>query len=346
MILEKKYINYLASSLNRFTSKPNNTYNFRCPFCNDSKKSKSIARGYLLNRSGKYNYYCHNCHISLSFRQFLEQTNVVLYDEYIRELYDDTPIEKIISLPNNHIFSTSTSLRIDLPKISNLKPSHPAKQYIISRAIPTYYHSRLFYTDNFKSFTNKIVPDTFQDVSIEESRIIIPMYGRDKSLIGFQGRSISENSNTIRYITKLIKPDYPKIFNLDITDFNRKFYAMEGPFDAMFITNSIASCGGLITSEILQSSLPVDNAVIVYDNEPRNPEIIKNVSKAISQGFSVCIWPKSMYNKDINDMILAEKHSSSEQILKTSEYIKHTIDSNTFFGLEAELMLSSWKQYK
>ena len=40
--------------------KKNNVYNFSCQYCGDSKKDKFKARGYLLEKKGNYNYFCHN----------------------------------------------------------------------------------------------------------------------------------------------------------------------------------------------------------------------------------------------------------------------------------------------
>ena len=34
-----------------------------------------------------------------------------------------------------------------------------------------------------------------------------------------------------------------------------------------------------------------DKITIVYDNEPRKPETVAKIEKAIKEGFSVVIWP-------------------------------------------------------
>jgi hypothetical protein len=76
-----------------------------------------------------------------------------------------------------------------------------------------------------------------------------------------------------------------------------------------------------------------DNGVFVFDNEPRNKEIHKRIEKLIRDGKSVCIWPSSIQQKDINDMVLAGLQN-----------VEKIIDDNTFTGLEANLKLMSWRK--
>ena len=47
------------------------------------------------------------------------------------------------------------------------------------------------------------------------------------------------------------------------------------------------------------------NYIWVFDNEPRNREIVKRISNTIDRGEQVIIWPTHIVEKDINDMALA-----------------------------------------
>jgi uncharacterized protein with PhoU and TrkA domain len=72
--------------------------------------------------------------------------------------------------------------------------------------------------------------------------------------------------------------------------------------------------------------------VFVFDNEPRNPELCKQILKCINKGNKICIWPSSITKKDINDMVLVGLNP-------------HTIiDSNTYNGLEALIRFNEWKK--
>ncbi len=81
--------------------------------------------------------------------------------------------------------------------------------------------------------------------------------------------------------------------------------------------------------------MPIEQAIVVFDNEPRAPEIVKKLSQIIEDGFEVCIWPKTIDDKDINDMVLNGLSPS---------VIKDTINSNKFSGLKAKMALSDWSK--
>jgi len=76
----------------------------------------------------------------------------------------------------------------------------------------------------------------------------------------------------------------------------------------------------------------ISNPVWIYDNEPRNREILNRISRTIDSGDSVVIWPSHIQEKDINDMILSGLD------------VKKVIESNTYSGLEAKLKFTTWKK--
>jgi len=73
----------------------------------------------------------------------------------------------------------------------------------------------------------------------------------------------------------------------------------------------------------------------VLDNERRNVQIVDALKKVITNGYSVCIWPDSVKEKDINEMIISGK---------TTDDIVEIIDNNTYSGLQANFQLSQWKR--
>ena len=77
------------------------------------------------------------------------------------------------------------------------------------------------------------------------------------------------------------------------------------------------------------------NSVYVFDNEPRNKEIVNKLEKIILKNYKVCIWPKSLKYKDINDMIIAGM---------TPVEIQTIIDNNTFSKLSAQQQLNNYKE--
>ena len=113
----------------------------------------------------------------------------------------------------------------------------------------------------------------------------------------------------------------------------RPIFVFEGPFDALMINNSFAMMGSDIrTPEIRSVSDGSDNLVFVYDNEPRNREIVARIERCIERGDRTVIWPSNIREKDINDMILS------------GHDVQKVIESNTYDGLEAKLKFTTWKR--
>ena len=152
------------------------------------------------------------------------------------------------------------------------------------------------------------------------------MYDEDKILIGFQGRSLGPNS--VKYITVMINEDAPKIYGLDQIDYEKPIYIIEGPFDATLVQNAVAMCG----SDLDIRSFGWSDYIYVYDNEPRNREIVNRIAKTIDRGDKVVIWPKSIVEKDINDMVLG------------GHKIMSVLESNTYSGLQAKVKFNNWKK--
>ena len=148
-------------------------------------------------------------------------------------------------------------------------------------------------------------------------------------MFGYQGRRLNEtvDKDSQRYYTIILNESYPKIFGLDTVDMDRKFYVFEGPIDSMFIPNSTAMLGGTLFGN--------DNAVIVYDNEPRNEEICKKIQKAINRGYKVCIWPENVVEKDVNELVMNGV---------PADFIKTMIDNNTWSSISAQLVFNNWRK--
>jgi len=72
--------------------------------------------------------------------------------------------------------------------------------------------------------------------------------------------------------------------------------------------------------------------VFVYDNEPRNKQIVERIEKMIARKFPVVIWPKNLKEKDINDMVLA------------GHDVNDLVESNTYSSLQAQVKLTEWKK--
>ena len=328
--VDVKYARLVGSRLDNFKEKKSNLYNFRCPYCGDSQKQKSKARGYFFAKGNDIIYKCHNCGVGRTLGNFLKDNARDLYDQFVLERYKDGLTGKAtrVANPSPELFKTKTKFNssTNLPTLSSLNTTHPARTYLEQRQIPSEAFDRLYYADKFKRYVNS-QKQTFENLQNDQPRIIIPLIDFDGKWFGIQGRSLNPKSK-LRYITIIYDETKPKLYGLDKVDLSSPTYIVEGPLDSLFIPNTIAMCG----SDVHLGDWGISNRVWVYDNEPRNPQIVSKISSAISDGDKVVIWPKGIRQKDINDMVLAGHN------------VQDLIESNVYQGLEAKLKLSQWKR--
>ena len=318
--VDSKFIGILSPRLEKFKKIKSNLYNFRCPICGDSKRNKSKTRGYLYTVKSDVNFKCHNCGSSMTFSNFLKQIDPFVHKQYVLERFKNghTGKSTVVENPSFNFEKPIFQTKINLPLCSEVEI---ASSYLENRKVnPT----KFYFASDFAAFV-----ETFREVEHQnlrsEPRIIIPLYYQ-KSLVGFQGRALGFNK--VKYITIILNEGAPKIYGLDTIRKESPVYVTEGPFDSTFISNSIAMCGA--DADVRRWG--INNPVWIYDNEPRNREILNRISKTIDSGDSLVIWPSHIREKDINDMVLSG--------LDVQEVIK----SNTYSGLEAKLKFTTWKK--
>jgi len=320
-LVDSKYIGLVSSRLQKFKRVKSDLYNFRCPICGDSQRNKTKARGYLYPVKNNTNFKCHNCGASLSFNNFLKELDPVLHKQYTLEKFKEGHTGRgfVVEAPKLEFKKPVFKKTLDLPKASTVPV---AKEYLEKRKLNP---EKFYFADKFKEWTNtqKV---TFDTIGRDESRIIIPMYDKDNNLIGFQGRSLVPNS--VKYITVMLDEEAPKIYGLNEVNDKLPIYVVEGPFDSTFINNSVALCGSDGDLGYFEGS----DIVLVYDNEPRNREIVNRIGKCIARGERVVIWPSGIVEKDINDMVLSGLN------------VMDVIKSNTHTGLEAKIKFNNWKK--
>jgi len=139
-----------------------------------------------------------------------------------------------------------------------------------------------------------------------------------------------EDSMGLKYFT-LKREGENCLYGINELDTSKTFYVLEGPINSMFIPNAVATLGSANFSS-LEEKLNDKNAVYIIDNEPYKKETVSILEKLIDKGKSVCIFPKNVYQKDINDMILSGLD------------VQKIISENTFQGLKAKLIFNKWKK--
>ena len=320
-LIDSKYIGLISSRLQKFKKVKVDLYNFRCPICGDSQKNKNKARGYIYPVKNNTNFKCHNCGASMSLNNLIKQLDPVLHKQYTLEKFKEGHTGKnfVVEEPKFTFDKPVFKKSIDLPKAST---NPVAKEYLERRKLNP---DKFYYTDKFKWWTNT-QKQTFDTIGRDDPRIIIPLYNEEKQLIGFQGRALDKSPN--KYITIMIQEEAPKIYGLETIDRELPIYVVEGPFDSTFVTNSVALCGSDGDLGYLKGS----DTILVYDNEPRNREIVKRIGRCIERNQRVVIWPSNILEKDINDMVLAGHN------------VMDVLKLNTYSGLQAKIKFNNWKK--
>lgn len=333
VFIDRSFLLQVSPKLQRFTKKKDDLYNFRCPLCGDSQKNKLKSRGYVYRKKNDYFYMCHNCGASTTFYNFLKQVDETLIKEYQLERYKNGETGNN-NYPKPEFEEAKTSKPVfkkslDLPSIDSLPEAHFAKVYVKSRKIPEDFLSQLYYAEDFATFIQSLGIE--KELIKEDKRLVIPFYDAEKNLIAIQGRALGESK--LRYITLKVDENDKKIYGLDRTNQDELIYVVEGPIDSMFIKNAVATADSNLES--ITDVFDKSKVVLIFDNEPRNKQIVDKMEKAIDNHYNVVIWPEMIEEKDINDMILSGF---------SPDEIQDFISKNTFVNLRAKIEFMNWKK--
>ena len=338
--VESKYVRLISSRLRNFKQKNTNLWNFSCPFCGDSQKNKTKARGYVFAKGNNLFYRCHNCGVSTNVANLIKHVDGALHKEFV--------LEKYKSGETNNAFNENTVLNISPPKFDRVEKSkifehaewldklpseHFCIEYATKRQFLSIMRNKLLFTQHYKQFCDALVPNHGKQI-VDDARLVIPFYNEYNELIAVSGRALETNDKTLRYVTiRTIESDKKLIYGMDRVDLNQPVKIVEGPIDSLFLSNCIAS--GDANLALVADEISAAEKVLIFDNEPRNKEIVKMMQNAIKLHHNVVIWPSSIQGKDINEIILSGK---------PVDEIEKIISSNTFRDIEAQLKFNMWKK--
>ena len=344
VFIDKKFINLASPTLFNFKWKKEDLANCRCPFCGDSQKSKTKARGYFYQRGNNFSYKCHNCGHGCSIYNFLKEVSPSLCKEYSLDKWkekggnktqEDVEVFKFIDKKPE--FKKNDKLLDGLDRLCDLPDDHISVQFANMRILPKQHWKILYYTDDFGSFMQRLDPKCLP--AGKEERLIIPFFNKDGDVVAAQGRALSMSREvsareTIKYITVKYDKSIDRLwYGLWRANPKKRVYVVEGPLDSLFLQNSVAMVGAGALKEIPKRFVNTPMTYIL-DNEPRNRQICSYIEKLIELGREVCIFPNDIKEKDINDMAYR---------LSTRK-IQKMIDENTFSGLEATLKFRDWRK--
>ena len=327
--VDKKYLRLVSSRFRNAKWKTEELLNHSCPYCGDSEKNQHKARGYHFKLKETFVYKCHNCSISKAFSKFLKDHDTKLYNEYcVEKFYKKEPsFTSVIEKTTTPVFKDDPLKKVGC--VSALD-SQVSIDYLNHRKIPKHRWDELYFIENCQSLSS--LDYKYKDrVFGNDPRLVLPFYSRQGKLVGVSGRAL--NNNKLRYLTLKFDDQESLIYGLRTVDYNKKVYVTEGPIDSLFLPNSIAVAGSDFSK--LKSIVPTEQAVVVFDNERRNQQLHKLMGDVIEDGFTICFWPKTIVQKDINDMVLNGL---------SSNVIEDIINKNKFSGLSAKMTLSDWSR--
>lgn len=337
LFVDLKYLKLISNRLVLFKQKNTNLYNCRCPLCGDSSAKANKARGYFYSAKNNLYYKCHNCSASMHFGSILKFVDSLQYREYVLERYSE-------GLPSNQPHQKAESMfKMDAPvfnfveeklidklfdRLDKLPEDNEAVQFCLSRKIPKEKFKFLYFIDDIRKIEQ--LSDKYKDkLKTSEPRLVLPFYDINGKLVGVTCRGLRGES--LRYVTIKIQEDAILSFGLADVDITKTIYVVEGPIDSLFLPNAIAVTGTAF-NKIEMLGLPKDKLVVVVDNQPRNKDVSKILGDIVNKDYNTVIWPQTLEEKDINDMVLAG--------LDPLNIIK----KNTCSGLTAKVKFMAWKR--
>jgi hypothetical protein len=279
----------------------------------------------------------------MSIGNYLKLKHNDLYRGYVVERYQANVNPKFGHADIKTVLPTPDAVSDDglvvdsilskLTRVDTLSSTHDAVKFLESRKIPKDKWSLIYYTPKVKKFTNELLPGKFEIGEVKHQdhpRIIFPYFTEHGKVFAYSARALG-NEQPKYYTIKL--DDRERIYGMERLDYRKPIYAVEGQIDSLFLPNAIAVSGSSFDMPTLQALKT--NLTIVGDNEPRSKEIVKITRKNIDLGYKVCMFPHTVKEKDINDMILKAG--------MTIEEVVELIESNTYQGLAAMARFQEWK---
>jgi len=315
LFIDAKYAQILGSRLRNFKQKKDYLWNYSCPVCGDSSKNKLKARGYIYRAKTDLFVKCHNCGYGTNIGNLIKYVDPILYDEYVLERYKAGATKHNAHKDVSEIIPKETSIELleddilsSLKRLDKLDESHPAVQYVIKRKIPKNKWNLLYFAPKFKAYTNTVTPKFVEPIVDEHPRMIIPYFTNAGKCFAYQARAYGDEDP--KYYTIKVDETQEKIYGLERINYGERIFVVEGPIDSLFLPNAVAVSGAS------------------FD--------IKQLEKYIDLGYSVCMFPDFIMQKDINEMIL---HGGM-----TADEITNLINTNTYTGMEAKLKFSTWRK--
>ena len=314
--------------------------------CENHQNEKRRKAGFFWsNEKNEYIYHCFLCGRAKRLTNFVK---IYFKDEYIKNFFTEKKQKEIITeketvkisdeLIKNYIeFLLNENILIRLDKCK--EPA--ALKYVEDRKLPKEKYKYLYYTDNYNLIRQQMkeLKDEDSDYTMDSDKRIVWFFkDRTNNIIGMQGRT-AENKNP-RYMIDRFEDKGKMIGGFERADLSKRLYVVEGYLDSLFLPNCVSLNGlHLPTIKYLLEKCGVEELTVVFDNEPLNFQIQKNIDELVElsykyEGLNVCLLPKDMrkIGKDINDYIKSGMSAESLiAVINNNSYSKANLKVNSIF---------------
>lgn len=298
-LIIERYIRIVLNSFGKVLINGKN-YNFKCNICGDGNK-KSNKRGHIRYEPTEgffyykcFNYGCECNEKSWPIERWLKYTSKNLYNDYIKEKFENESIEsieqklKITRLKNVKEIKTESKIE-GLYKLKNQEKFNDslfirAREYCESRLIPEYIWENWYISTKGKY----------------QKRIIIPFYNKENKIYYFQARSFTKLKP--KYLNK-VKGKDKAIYNIYNINKDNPVIIFEGIIDSLMVENSIAIIGVSI-SKNAKDIIDTLNKRWLFDNDKTGNN---KAIEYLKNGEYVFLWEDfltdfNLKNKKIKDM--------------------------------------------
>ena len=109
----------------------------------------------------------------------------------------------------------------------------------------------------------------------------------------------------------------------------------ETKFQPIYVSDLCKAIVTILDKEEIDQNIYELGGSQVYTFKEMMEILLKQIKKTIDKGHKICLWPKTIKYKDINDMVIAGYNK---------EEIKEIINDNTFSGATAQLKFTEWRR--
>lgn len=305
-MLSYEHLEFLRENILTYLPRPyvnvNGRYNFRCPFCGDSKKSAAKRRGWWYS-SGDASYYCFNCGISFTGLKFLEALAGPTAFEDLKKQYLKLFLKSGLSNALSVDFGLKKDPSLDI--FSFKRELDPEWKKPLSPKAKEYLENRLVLD---APFLREPLYSTYTKDG-EKEYILIPW--KINGVDAYWQTNDFLKHGSMKYIFP--KDKKKLIYGIDNVDpLYKKIFVFEGVYDSLFVKNGVASGTKAITEyqlKLLSQRWPNHEIVIAFDNDASGIASMTKIIKRKSLDVKFFRWfRKDTVQKDINEIVLSKKN--------------------------------------